>query len=1297
MPSANPTVLLLLDSGPKGADYRSWLLAADWQGTVFVKTLDQWVGAGAIAPTESHGRVPKTRGLAADAIELEPAIPHIVTHITDIAADIVVLDRHAYGALWQPLQAAWRSPIPCLVLLDQDDQALATTVLASGVQDYLVESQLNGTRLRHTISLLWQQAQLQQGLQVCQRQDVFAQAAVGINQADRQGRFIRVNQRFCDLLGYSEAELLQLTYQAVTHPDDVAAQIEQQQRLFRGESDAVSLEKRYRAKDGHYVWTRVTLSVVIDPTTGSVNDLAIVEDITAQKQAQIELSKSEARLQEAQQLASIGNWEFDLATREIVWSRELLRMYGLDESIQGPTFDEFAERVHPEDWPALSAAFQQTIDTGIPYTLTHRIVRPDGTVRYTFCRAQAVFDDHGQVVKLFGVSQDVTEARTAEVALRDSEHRHRTLVNALPDLLIRMNRQGIYLDYWDSAGISYFSEVKLGLDSSQQGFPVELTQEKLSHIHRALATGELQVYEQTLPLDHGQAIEEVRIVPLTADEVLVLVRDITARKQAELALQQLNQELEQRVQQRTEELARSEKDLRTVFNNVYDAIFIHDLDGTIIDVNDRALELYQASRDQLISLGIADLSAPDLPLELGLDYLRRAHLGESLRFEWRSWRLGEGEPFDAEVSLRGVQLGNQSVVIAGVRDISDRKRTESQLQAERLRLRLALNAADMGTWSRVLATDRLIWSDKTQQIFGFEPGTFPGDLQTWIAMIDPRDRDRVLQAATRTLETGAPYRMEYRIRRRDGEQRWLAASGFMPEVEVFSERQLIGVVTDITDRKQAETSLIESEERLRATFEQVCVGIARCDLDGRIVEANQKICDIMGYESAAELCKKTYLEITHPDDLAVDQAQVARLLSGDASNFVMEKRYLRRDGTVVWGNLAVAVVRDQEGAPRYWVAVVEDISDRKQAEQALLKMNAELETRISDRTAELVEAKEAAEAASRAKSSFLANMSHELRTPLNAILGFSQLMGQDSSLSSQHLQELQIINQSGEHLLRLINDILDMTTIEAGKITLTPSTFKLAPLLHELENMLRLQAESKGLRLIISYPPQLPRCIRTDAHKLRQDLLNLLSNALKFTEVGQVILQVEAVQPAPLDLANNCVAVGDLPSQGLPTEDSLLTVPLRFQVMDTGIGIAPENLDILFEPFAQAASVLPQEGTGLGLSISRQFVRLLGGNLEVTSRVGDGSTFAFEIPVQVVAAAAIETTGSPRRAVAIAPGQPEYRILIVEDNRVNQLLLSKLLKDLGFTVKTAADGQAAIDCWQVWQPHLIFMDIRMPG
>ena len=338
--------------------------------------------------------------------------------------------------------------------------------------------------------------------------------------------------------------------------------------------------------------------------------------------------------------------------------------------------------------------------------------------------------------------------------------------------------------------------------------------------------------------------------------------------------------------------------------------------------------------------------------------------------------------------------------------------------------------------------------------------------------------------------------------------------------------------------------------------------------------------------------------------------------------------------------------------------------------------NAQLYTTAQQEIVERKQAEEMAEAANRAKSAFLASMSHELRTPLNAIIGFAQLLSHNQNFDREQNENLAVIRRSGEHLLTLINDVLDMSKIEAGRTTLNERDTDLHRMLDDVVSMFRFKADEKDIELRFERSPDLPRHITIDEVKLRQILINLLGNAIKFTQHGHVALHIEK------------------PEESRP-HSSL--VSLQFSISDTGPGIAADEIGTLFTAFVQTASGRSaMEGTGLGLPISQKFVQLMGGDIHVSSDVGRGTTFTFTIQAGLIEQAAIEDRPIAHRVVGVEPGQPRYRLLIVDEQEYNRQLLLKLFRPFGFDLKEAHNGQEAVELWKTWQPHLIWMDIWMP-
>jgi signal transduction histidine kinase/DNA-binding response OmpR family regulator len=331
-----------------------------------------------------------------------------------------------------------------------------------------------------------------------------------------------------------------------------------------------------------------------------------------------------------------------------------------------------------------------------------------------------------------------------------------------------------------------------------------------------------------------------------------------------------------------------------------------------------------------------------------------------------------------------------------------------------------------------------------------------------------------------------------------------------------------------------------------------------------------------------------------------------------------------------------------------------------------------LEELVRRRTAELVEARDQAMAANRSKSAFLANISHDLRTPLNAILGFSGMVLRDATLSEQHRKDLTIVGSSGEHLLELIDDVLDMAKIESGRVTVAITSFDLPGLVNETVNLLREHAAAKNLELSLEVSSRAPRFVRSDPGKFRQILTNLVGNAVKYTEEGKVTVKLDA-----------------------RAGDSSSGFVLILDVEDTGIGISVEDQARIFGVFVQARTSTGR-GVGLGLSISRELVQLLRGTIQVKSAPGRGARFRVEVPMQVAEAPEVTEKADAGSVAVLEPGQPDYRVLIVEDQRENWFLLQRLLQAAGFEVRVAEDGGEAVEQFKAWRPQFIWMDLRLP-
>ena len=579
----------------------------------------------------------------------------------------------------------------------------------------------------------------------------------------------------------------------------------------------------------------------------------------------------------------------------------------------------------------------------------------------------------------------------------------------------------------------------------------------------------------------------------------------------------------------------------------------------------------------------------------------------------------------------------------------DRLLGQLRLQIERLPLAYILFDADY----RVLD-----WNPAAEKVFGYTKEEMVG--QVALNVIVPLPVRDQLQDILRRIRAGdMDARSVNENVTKDG--RIITCEWFNTPL-MDPDGRFVGVISlaqDITERMRAEEALRESEERFRGTFENAAVGIAHKDADGRFLRVNETYCGIVGY-TREELLARTFQDITYPEDLVAELEQFTRLMRGELSRYSLEKRYIRKDGSIVWIDMSSSLQRDAAGGPAYAIAILQDISDRKRLES------------------ELRQAKEAAEAANRAKDEFLANVSHEIRTPFGAILGMTELV-LDTPLTDDQRQCLETAKSAADSLLGLVDDLLDFEKIEAGKLELAPAEFSLRATLGDTVRTLAVRARAKGLELACDVQPDVPDALVGDAGRLRQVLLNLIGNAIKFTEQGEVAVRVEVADgPAPEGEA-----------------------VLRFAVTDTGIGIPPDERERIFRAFEQADSSTTRRygGTGLGLTIAARLVGLMGGEIGVESEPGRGSTFSFTARFGRQSHPSEPVDARPSDAISEAAPATGVRTAAHPGGRGQRVQLAApgaAADPAGHAVRVATDGREALDLAVEEAFDLLLLDVHMP-
>ncbi len=704
-----------------------------------------------------------------------------------------------------------------------------------------------------------------------------------------------------------------------------------------------------------------------------------------------------------------------------------------------------------------------------------------------------------------------------------------------------------------------------------------------------------------------------------------------------------------------------------IVDTVREPLLILDTTLRVRSANRAFYQTFQVSPDETVGrliyeLGNGQWDIPDLRTLLE-DIVPKSSVFNDFELEHTFPAIGRRVML---LNARKLQAGRHGeLLVLAMEDVTARKRAEEELLKAGALQNAIFNSANFSS----IATDEKgviqIFNVGAERMLGYDGAEVMNKI-TPADISDPQEvvtRAKALSAELGTTITpgfealvfkasrGIEDIYELTYIRKDG-------SRFPAIVSVTALRDAEGGIigylligTDNTARKQveAERMLLDQAVRdqqfyTRSLIESNIDALITTDPRGIITDVNKQMEALTGC-TRDELIGAPFKDyFTNPE-----RAEAGiKLVLGEGKVTDYELTARNRDGKETVVSYNASTFHDRDRKLRGVFAAARDVTERKRYEQSLQQAN-------------------------RAKSVFLANMSHEIRTPMNAILGFSQLMLRDPHLTTQQCQYLGTINRSGEHLLALINDILEMSKIEAGRTTLNLSTFDLPQLFKDLEMMFRVRTNEKKLSFSVEMIGQVPQYIVADINKLRQVFINVLGNAVKFTEQGGVGLRVRV---------DRTTADGPL---------------LRVEIEDTGPGISSDEQVKLFRHFEQTQTGQQAgTGTGLGLAISREFVRLIGGTITVSSQVGRGSVFVIELPLKEGEARAVKTSGKPRHVLKLQPGQSTCRVLVADDVEDNRQLLAQLLTGVGFEVRLATNGAEAVKLFEEWRPCLILMDFRMP-
>jgi two-component system, sensor histidine kinase and response regulator len=1014
-------------------------------------------------------------------------------------------------------------------------------------------------------------------------------------------------------------------------------------------------------------WLSATVSYLGTALNGQPRFAYIVSDITERKRVEEGLRESEEKYRVAIDftydcetwLSPEGNYVY------VSPSCERLTGYSTDEFLKDPKL--FEKIVHPDDRKIYPRHFHNKDDIVEP--IDFRIIARNGEERWISHICQPVFSSDGRYMGRRASNRDITDRKLAIEQIESLSK----FPDENPNPILRIATDGTII--YANRGSAPLMEL-WGCQMGQR-----LPEEYGDLIPDVLRSGNSREIE----ILSGGMTYSLVLAPITEmGYVNIYGRDITERKQAENALQAANEELAviaEELRQQNDELVsaqsalqESEDKYRTFVETANEGIWVVDSETRTTYVNRRMAEMLGYSPEEMIGKKSSEFMDEEGKARLGfLLERRRQGIYECVEFKFLRkdgsplWAISSAAPLRDK---DGKFIGSLGMLT----DITERKKAEEALQESEQRYATTLSSIGDAVIATDIEGNVTFMNAVAEELTGWtlaEASRKPA--KAVFNIINEHTRQKVEDPVTKVLENGAIVGLANHsiLVRKNGTEVAIDDSAAPIKDRKGNTKGVVIIFRDIAERKQAEEALRETKDYLENLIDHANAPIIVWDTSLNVTRFNHAFERLTGLESQCVLGKPLdmlFSDYSKEDSLAL----IRRTSSGERWESV-EIPILRIDGsvrTVLWNS---ANIYDAEGtAVIATIAQGQDITERKQAEEGLIKARDDLELKVQERTAELQKAKEAAEAALKAKAAFLANMSHELRTPMNAVIGMTSLL-LDDDLTIEQKEYVEIARKGGQAMIALISDLLDFSRVEKEKVSLEHQPFSLRACVEESFEQVSVQANEKGLNLAHTIKYGTPDGLIGDPGRLRQVLVNLLSNAVKFTDEGEVSVSISSK------------TIGEKKHQ------------IHFAVKDTGIGIPQEKMEQLFKPFSQVETTISRkrDGAGLGLAICKGLVELMGGEIWAYSTAGEGSTFYFTIEAEVAQDLPTRSEIPVQSVENLAELHP-LRILVAEDNPSNQRVLVEMLKRVGYRADAVADGREVIEALERRPYDLIFMDVRMP-